>query len=83
MHVANEGFGRNALATTPFTQYIIYLNQRHLNDNQADLADKIEAAWEDFVIDEFLQVTYVKGIRHNVELWCFVHLKKDDLNLRN
>lgn len=83
LRVANEGFGRNAQAKTPYPQYIIYLDRPHLNEQHGELADRIETAWPDFIVDEFQQISYRKGIKYSAELWCFVHLKKDDLNFRN
>lgn len=83
LQVVNEGFGRNAKAQTPYPQYVIYLSHPHIHDKQADLADKIEDAWPDFVIDGFQSITYCKGIKYAVECWCFVHLKKDDKNFTN
>ena len=81
LETTNEGFGRNAMASTPYTQYTIYLAQRHLDEDRNYIADVIAAACPQFVVDGFLDASYqIAHGRFAAELWCFVHLKSDDKN---
>lgn len=76
LNLKNEGFGRNLKATTPETQYVVYLSDEHIGGNQEALKRIIEDACPILEYVAHHPLTYRKQGNVVTELWVFVKQAK-------